>query len=75
MDATLQSARLEKARAALAAVQLRVGTSRSATGAECWDAPTLPLAPGQVSCGPSSDRWCWTQPNVVQFEWFHQPLL
>lgn len=39
MDATLQSARLEKARAALAAVQTRVGASR-----ECWDAPTLPLA-------------------------------
>ena len=34
-----QAARLEKARAALAAVQARVGTKR-----DCWDAPTLPLA-------------------------------
>jgi hypothetical protein len=51
MDATLQSARLEKARAALAAVQTRVGTSR-----ECWDAPTLPLAPALSDALPTGLR-------------------
>jgi len=44
MDASHQSARLEKARAALAAVQSRVGTTRSVTGVECWETPVLPLA-------------------------------
>jgi len=56
MDASLQSARLEKARAALAGVQLRVGTSRSATGAECWDAPVLPLAPALSDALPTGLR-------------------
>jgi hypothetical protein len=51
MDATLQSARLEKARAALAAVQTRVGTNR-----ECWDAPTLPLAPALSDALPTGLR-------------------
>src|SRR6478736_530314 len=37
--------RLERARAALAAVQTRIGTTRSVTGTECWDTPALPLAP------------------------------
>jgi len=56
MDATLQSARLEKARAALAAVQTRVGTSRSGMGAECWDAPTLPLASALSDALPTGLR-------------------
>ena len=37
--------RLERARAALAAVQTRIGTTRAVTGTECWDTPALPLAP------------------------------
>lgn len=51
MDTSLQSARLEKARAALAAVQARVGTSR-----ECWDAPVLPLAPALSDALPAGLR-------------------
>jgi|GEM_PF-2315222 len=45
---TSQSARLEKARAALAAVQTRVGTN-----IECWDAPVLPLAPALSDALPA----------------------
>ena len=57
MDVSLQSARLEKARAALASVQTRVGTNRSfGTGAECWDAPTLPLAPALSDVLPTGLR-------------------
>jgi hypothetical protein len=51
VDATAQSARLEKARAALAAVQTRVGTSK-----ECWDAPTLPLASALSDALPAGLR-------------------
>ena len=46
-----QSARLEKARAALAAVQSRVGTRR-----DCWDAPTLPLASSLADALPGGLR-------------------
>jgi hypothetical protein len=51
MDASLQSARLDKARAALAGVQTRVGTSR-----ECWEAPVLPLAPALSELLPTGLR-------------------
>ena len=56
MDVSLQSARLDKARAALATVQTRVGTSRSVTGTECWEAPVLPLAPALSELLPTGLR-------------------
>ena len=46
-----QSARLEKARAALAAVQSRVGADKG-----CWDAPTLPLASTLLDALPTGLR-------------------
>jgi len=51
MDTSLQSARLDKARAALAGVQTRVGTSR-----DCYEAPVLPLAPALNELLPTGLR-------------------
>ena len=56
MDTSLQSARLDKARAALATVQTRVGTSRSVTGTRCWETPVLPLAPALNELLPTGLR-------------------
>jgi hypothetical protein len=51
-----QEARVAAARAALATVQTRVGTSRSVTGTECWEAPVLPLATGLNELLPTGLR-------------------